>query len=203
MLPKSRPAATHRSRPSTPRGFAHDTHECNDSSRRSPLRASPSRPRRSSSLSAEITQRRTLNRRPAPWYRTNAKAPGVEFQYTADGHTYRATVLDRDTPHTPGPNLTPMITIALIRRVEPSGITVLWSGRSTPYLVILYATDLAKVRVNPTRTVSTGLDEMTPVNGWVAFAAPDSSPALPFDRSVEGLDTAGHVVTTAYPWRCC
>jgi hypothetical protein len=143
------------------------------------------------------------HRQPSSPFCTNAKAQGVEFQYTVDGHTYRATVLDRDVPHTAGPNLVPMITLALIRQVRPNGTTVFVSGKLSPYLVVLHAADLAKVRVNPSRTASTGRDAMTPVSGWVAFAARGSFSANPLDRTVEGLDAAGRVVTTAYPWRCC
>jgi hypothetical protein len=140
---------------------------------------------------------------PVDRYCTNAKASGVEFQYTTSGHTYRATVLDRDIPTAVGPSLVPMITNALVREVQPNGVTVESSGRPSPYLVVLHATDLADVRIDPHRSATTGLDEMAPVDGWVAFAAHDTWTGIPFDNTVEGLNGVGHVTTTALPWRCC
>jgi hypothetical protein len=44
---------------------------------------------------------------------------------------------------------------------------------------------------------------MTPVNGWVAFAARNSTGGGPFDFRVQGLGPSGNVITTALPWRCC
>jgi hypothetical protein len=130
------------------------------------------------------------------------KLPGVEFDFSTGGHTFRATVLDRDIPPATGPDLEPMITLAEIREVLPDGESVLQPSGPSPYLVILHATKIAEVRIDPTRTSADGLDEMTPVDGWVAFAASSTSQD-PFDTSVEGLDPAGRVIKTALPWRCC
>jgi len=132
----------------------------------------------------------------------SGKAPGVEFDFSTGGHMFRATVLNRNIPPATGPDLEPMITLADIREVLPDGRSVLQSVGRSPYLVILHATKIAKVRVDPTRTTAAGLDEMTPVNGWAAFAAPASSDT-PFDNPVQGLNAAGQVIRTALPWRCC
>ncbi len=129
-------------------------------------------------------------------------APGVEFDFSTGGRMFRATVLNRDIPHATGPDLEPMITLSDIRQILPNGQSVLQPAGRPPYLVILHAIKIAKVRVNPTRTTAAGLDEMTPVNGWAAFAAPASSD-IPFDNTVQGLNPAGHVIETTQPWRCC
>jgi hypothetical protein len=129
-------------------------------------------------------------------------APGVEFDVSTGGHRFRATVLNRNIPPATGPDLEPMITLADIRQILPDGQSVLQARGPSPYLVVLHATDIAKVRVDPTRTSAAGFDEMRPVDGWAAFAAPASA-VTPFDNPVQGLNRAGHVIQTTLPWRCC
>jgi hypothetical protein len=128
--------------------------------------------------------------------------PGVEFDFSTGGHTFRATVLDRDIPPATGPDLEPMITLADIREILPNGESV-FTTVPPPALVVLHATQIADVRVDPARTTATGLDEMAPVDGWVAFAAPAQTATAPFDNPVQGLDSAGNVVKATIPWRCC
>jgi hypothetical protein len=140
--------------------------------------------------------------RPANPYCAIGKAPGVQFEFSTGGHTFRATVLNRDIPPATGSDLEPMITLADIREVLPNGETVFQSDGPSPYLVVLHATKIATVRVDPTRTTAAGLDEMTPIDGWAAFAAPASS-VTPFDNPTQGLNSTGTVIKTALPWRCC
>ena len=122
------------------------------------------------------------------------------FRYSVGGHEFRMVVFDSEAPR-PGSTqkLVPMVIVGQVEQVRSDGKAVYWPGVS-PYLVVMHATDVAKVRFNPHGGADGGFDEMTPVSGWVAFIAPDNSI---FGNKVAGLDAAGRVIATSLPWRCC
>ena len=109
-------------------------------------------------------------------------------------------VFDSDAPRAGFPEkLVPMVIVGQVEQVRSDGRAVYWPG-VPPYLVVMHATDVAKVRFHPHSGTAGGFDEMTPVSGRVAFVAPDNSI---FNNKVAGLDAAGRVIATSLPWRCC
>ena len=126
----------------------------------------------------------------------NTTASGVQFDFSAPGQPwYRLTVLASDVLNSP--RLEPLALGSLVRLVHADGSTTDVAGTSGLHIAVLHGFGLANVRVHLS---DRGQDTMTPVAGWVAFAA-DSHVA--FGASVEGLNESGRVVETAFPLRCC
>jgi hypothetical protein len=117
-------------------------------------------------------------------------AQGVQFDFSAPGNSwYRLTVLNFAEENDHDGHLHPVAIEGAVRVVRADGTTRPSSGDLRLHIAAFHSrAPIATVRV-PLN--DGGNDEMSPADGWTAFAAEGQSP---FAFVVEGLDADGRLV---------
>jgi hypothetical protein len=128
-------------------------------------------------------------------------APGIRFDFSEVGSpVYRLTVLDADFPVGAGEALRPVAIGSLIRLVHVDVSTTPADGTRRVEIAAFHTSGVAAVRIGLAAGRS---DQMTPVDGWSAFAVQTTKSGGPFGMTVDGLDGTRHVIATSVPYRCC
>ncbi len=133
---------------------------------------------------------------------------GVDFDYAIGGHKYRVTVLDSGITNGTGPGLQAMTARGQDVEIHPDGTVSPIDAAPAADLIVLHATGpIAQVRLRetlphpPDYRGPADFDQMSPVDGWVAFPTVDYQRLQP---PAEGIDAQGTIVATQpVLYRCC